>query len=40
MFKLLNYITNNKFEAFITFCVLSNLFPFFLSPNIYYLGLF
>lgn len=40
MFKLLNYITNNKFEAFITFCILSNLFPFFLSPNIYYLGLF
>lgn len=29
MFKLLNYITNNKFEAFITFCILSNLFPFF-----------
>ena len=37
--KLLNYIKNNKFEVFITFCVLSNLFPYFLSSNIYYVGL-
>lgn len=29
MSKLLNYIKNNKFEVFITFCILSNLFPFF-----------
>lgn len=40
MSKLLNYIKNNKFEVFITFCILSNLFPFFLSSNIYYVGLF
>lgn len=39
MKNIINFIKNNKFEVFVTFCILSNLFPFFLSKNIYYVGL-
>lgn len=39
MKNIINFIKRNKFEVLITFCILSNLFPFFLSSNIYYVGL-
>lgn len=39
MSNLFYFIKRNKFEILITTCILSNLFPFFLSSNIYYVGL-
>lgn len=39
MSNVINFIKHNKFEVLITCCILSNLFPFFLSSNIYYVGL-
>ena len=39
MSNLFYFIKRNKFEVLITACILSNLFPFFLSSNIYYIGL-
>lgn len=40
MSTIINFIKYNKLEVLITFCILSNLFPYFLSANIYYVGLF
>lgn len=39
MSNVIKFIKHNKFEVLITFCILSNLFSFFLSSNIYYVGL-
>lgn len=39
MSQILHFIKHNKIELLITICILSNLFPFYLGTNIYYVGL-
>lgn len=39
MRKIIHYIRQNLIELIITFCILSNLFGFFLPKYLYYLGL-
>lgn len=39
MKRIITYIQHNKFELLLTFCILSNLFPFFMPKFLYYIGL-
>lgn len=36
---IVRYLKENKLELIVTFCILSNLFPFFMPKILYYIGL-
>lgn len=39
MSQIINYIKNNLYELFITFCLFSNLYPYTLPSYVYYIGI-